>query len=92
MGEWNVFGNTQPQGWYIHRDSKYSKFLKEGSIYSKCKHFLLLEGWSERNILYPGYSKRMSLVGVSRLRNVSERQVISKLWTKLEAVRRDNLV
>ena len=43
---------------------------------------LLLEGWSVRNKQQPGISKFWSSVDVSELRYVSERQIISKLWTK----------
>ena len=53
---------------------------------------LLLEVWSAQNKQQPGIFKFLSSVNVSELRYVSERQIISKLWTKTQVVRREIFV
>ena len=53
---------------------------------------LQLEGWSAWYILWPDISKFGSLAAVSEYKNVSEMQMMAKLWIRLYAANRDTFV
>ena len=52
----------------------------------------VLDGWSERIKVYPGICNSSSTLVVEESRYVSDKQIISYLWSMIYAFKRNNLV
>ena len=65
---------------------------RKSLYYTQTPPDILLEGWSDRTELWTWISKLPSFGATPELKYVSDKQIMSNLWTAINAFREDNFV